>query len=207
MNKVAISIICLAIILFALFYFNPGFKDGSKNKPAAAPIATPPSSDAENFATWQEFIPQSKLFKVLLPHPPQYAKDLISVPNSDIKRRYDMYASEKIDGTLFLISVITYPEDVDTSFPNDILKQTVDELMKNNPDNRLTKLKDNFFKDHQGTDFSIENREFHVEGKAMMLGKRLYLLSYVTRLNDFDPIEFQHFVDSFELLNRNSEKN
>jgi hypothetical protein len=207
MNKIWMTIAFLAILLFGMFYLVPRLTNAYKTLPGIdSAVTNSDKNDSENFSDWKEFTPKSGLFKVMLPHPPQTAKDLVAIPGSDKKRRYDMYASEKIDGTLFLISAITYPHDVDTSLTDDILQQTLDELMKSNPDNRISKLKNNNFKTYRTLDFSLNNREFHVEGKILMVGKTVFVLSYITRNKSFNPNEYQKFIDSFELLNKESDK-
>lgn len=195
MYKIGIFVICLLLFLLGLFYFAPGLKDA---------MFSTRSSDS-HFTTWKEFIPQSGLFKVLLPNPPQYAKDFVNLPDSDKKRRYDMYASEKIDGTLFLVNVITYPPEVDASLTEDVLRQTVEELMRDKPDNQLAKIENSLYKSRPTLDFNFNNRDFHVEGKVLMEGSRVYVLSYVTRLHEFDPAEYSHFIDSFELMGTKKE--
>lgn len=186
MKKVAIIVVCLVLLGFALDYaYN--YWESKKG-------------EAAHFATWTQFIPRSGLFKVLLPRTPQYGKDYISIPNSDKKRRYDMYASEKVDGTIFLISVITYPPEVDISSSNEILHQNLDELMHNKPGNHLTKLSNTIFQQHPTIEFSFENRDLHVEGKAIQDGHIVYMLTYITLKENFDSDEYQHFIDSFYLL-------
>ena len=196
MNKAGIIVASMAILAAGLLYV----RQGAKNDPAEQVHAS--GKGSETFNTWQPFRPNSGLFKVLLPHPPQYAKDLVAIPGSDQKRRYDMYASEKIDGSLFLISVITYPTEAESSESADLLKQTVDELMRSKPDNQLTSIKELVFKGHPALDFIITNREFKVQGIVFMLGKSIYVLSYVAQQDDYSAKEFQHFVDSFELLDK-----
>lgn len=198
MNRIGIIVVCLALLGAALLYIRQGTKDSQK-----APLASS-VSQVDAFKTWQEFKPQSGLFKVSLPHRPQYAKDLVPIPGTSQNRRYDMYASEDIDGTLYLISVITYPAESETPEEGeDILKQIVDELMKTKPGNQLSMLKDNPFKNQHALDFSFVNRDFYVEGKIFMIGKTVYVLNYVTRKENLHQEDFQHFLDSFELTGGN----
>lgn len=198
MGKFATLLVSLILLFLCMFYFFPSLKNTYKSLPGDFKSSTLP--DSKVFSSWKEFVPQSRLFLVKLPSDPQYAKDLVAIPNSDQKRRFDMYASEKIDGTLFLVSIITYPDEADTSFTSDILRQTVEELMRNKPDNKLTKIQDNVFQLHPTLDFSFDSQQFHVEGKVIMVNKRVFVLSYVTRKNEFDPAEYQYFIDSFKLL-------
>lgn len=197
MARISVIIILVILFVLAFFYFVPELKNESFKGISQTSTQT---ANSENFSTWEEFLPRSGLFKVLLPQKPQYAKDLVAIPGSDKKRRYDMYASEKIDGTLFLITVITYPTEAEASSSDDLLRETVDELMRSKSDNRLTKLENGFFQKQNSLNFSIENQKFHVEGKVFIAGKRVFSLSYITLKDNFDSAEYQHFIDSFKLL-------
>jgi hypothetical protein len=201
MSKIWLIVILLLLLLFGLFYFSFNLKNAYETL-SGKRVSSTKSYEDDNFSTWSEFVPQSGLFKVTLPHSPQYAKDLVAIPNSDKKRRYDMYASEKIDGTLFLISMITYPLDVKTSPSDEILKETVEELKRSKPDNRISKSNNSTFETYPAVDFGITSPEFDVEGKAFIVDQIEYVLTYVTRKNDFDPVEYQYFIDSFKLLNK-----
>jgi len=188
MSKFAFVFVCLAILGIGIYYVYMHEKMAEGEK--------------EDFLTWKEFVPRSGLFKTLLPSPPQYGKDYIAIPNSDKKRRYDMYAAEKIDGTLFLISVITYPPEVDISSSDDIIRQNIEDLMHNKVDNRLTKLVNLSLHEHKTFDFSIENRDFDIQGRSIQDDHVVYMLVYITQKESFDPKEYQYFIDSFQLLNR-----
>lgn len=182
-----LTILGLALSLYYFYHSNPEESE---------------SREKRNLATWKVFTPRSQLFKVSFPHKPQYAKDFIAIPNSDEKRRYDMYASEKVDGSLFLINVITYPSEVNTDPAEEILRQNIDELMHNKPDNRLTHMEKSSFDNLHAFDFTIENSDFFVEGKAILDGHIVYMLTYTTRDDNFDPEEYQHFINSFHLLRK-----
>lgn len=188
MHRLGIAIICLVLLMAGLFYFF---------------TKQPDPAQQEDFYSWQEFTPRSGLFKITLPHFPQYAKDFVLVGNSDQKLRYDMYASEKIDGTLFLINIITYPESSDMSFTDDILHHTLDELMRSKSENHLVHFEKGVFQQYPALNFSIENRSFHIEGKILIVDKRVYVLTYTTYKDNFDPKEYQYFINSFRLMDKN----
>lgn len=192
MKKIGLIVVALAILGIGLYYFYHS-KQNSKG-------------EALNFASWNKFVPRSRLFSILLPNTPQYAKDFIAVPGSDQKRRYDMYVSEKVDGTLFLISVITYPPEVDISDPDDILRQNVDELMRRKPGNQLLKMLKGSLEEYKTFDFGFENQEFHVEGKAILDDHTVYMLTYIARRENFDLLEYDHFISSFKILSHANQK-
>lgn len=185
MKKLAAILGCLAVFAIGLYYYALDREEEM--------------GEALNFSTWTEFTPKSGLFKVFLPSPPQYGKDFVAQPGTDKKKRYDMYASEKVDGTLFLITVITYPSEIDTKSSADIMRQNIDELMHHKADNNLTKILEGVFQSHQSYEFTIENREFHVEGKSIQSGPRVFMLTYITKNDNFDQEEYKHFVDSFHI--------
>ena len=199
MYKIGVVLISLAILLGGLYFFF-GFRNDSHHHSTLLDLSK--KIEEAHFSTWKEFIPQSKLFKVSLPTSPRYAKDFMDIPDSDKKRRYDMYASEKIDGTIFLISVMTYPHEIDVDSHDTMLKQTVDELMRSHSANRLMKLQNQIFKNYRTLDFSMDNHEFHIEGKVIINDKTIYVLNYIANIENFDADEYHHFVNSFELLEK-----
>lgn len=206
MSRFGVILVCLAVVAAGIFYLT---QQTNRSGVAGSQSSSDQNAEAETFPKWKEFEPKSGLFKVLLPHPPHYAKDLVPIPDSDKKRRYDMYASEKIDGTLFMITVITYPAEVDMTDSHEILQQIVNELKHSKSDNQITNLKDGFFQTHPAVDFTINNKEIQVEGKAFIVGNTVFVLSYVVKEDHFDPVEYQEYIDSFQLTPKNvtSKKN
>ncbi len=164
------------------------------------------NEQSQNFKNWRKFIPRSHLFKILLPHSPQYAKDFLSIPNSDKKRRYDMYASEKIDGTLFLVSVINYPSEIDLNFTADVLRDNIQEFMHNRPGNQLVKLVKGIEEGAKSYDFRFEKQDFRVEGKAILDDHTVYMLTYIAHIDNFDSNEYDYFIHSFQILGKAHQK-
>ncbi|MFI0434611.1 MAG: hypothetical protein ACH350_02635 [Parachlamydiaceae bacterium] len=156
--------------------------------------------EEDDFAAWKSFIPHSGLFQVSLPNLPHYGKDFLPIAGTEMKKRYDIYASEQVDGTLFLVSVVTYPPEYDVSLSEEILRKNIDELIHNKPDNRLVKIDRKIEGEHDSFLFVFENQEFEVEGKAIQDGHVVYLLTYTAKKDELDAPEFDHFIDSFKIL-------
>lgn len=155
------------------------------------------------YTSWIDFIPKSGLFKVKLPSPPQYAKDFILQPGSSEKLRDDMYASEKIDGTLFLINVLTYPSMLDAKSMDDLLHHSLEELRHNKPDNHLLKFeKTKFKKSYPSLDFSLENKHLQTEGKIIINENRIFTITYTAQSKDLDSEEFHYFINSFDFTSK-----
>lgn len=172
-----------------------------KNAYKVLPIKESPQMEIDPFGGWREFNAQSGHFRVLFPMPPQYAKEANLIPGTDKKRLYEMYVSEKMDGAILMINLITYPPEVDTSDVSRMLRDTVDEMVATNPQNELQNITDKSFQGHQAVNFNIVNHDFHVEGLAFLVDKKLYLLTYVAKKADFSEADYEHFIQSFQMTN------
>jgi hypothetical protein len=201
MYKTAVITIFLAFVI-AVLYFATDMKNAYKILPGSTSgqLEVPPYVD------WREFIPQSGKFKVDLPAVPQYAKEAVAIPNTDKKRRYEMYASEKLNGSIFMISLITYPSEFDTSNAKEMLHSVIDELVTSNPNGRLTEIRDTTFQTLPSIDFQLLNNDFHIQGKDFMINNTIYLLTYVSKKDEIDQKDYRHFIESFDLLPRAMQK-
>ncbi len=197
MSKIVLGIVAVFILLIGGVYFLANKVKDNYKIPNVSESSI--QSSPNTFEDWREFTPPSGRFEVQIPATPQYAKDAVAIPNTNTKRRYEMFASEKIDGTLFMISMITYPKEVDTSNTQEMLRGIVDELMHSNPLNRLINLENSSYQTHPAIDFDMISPQFKVQGKALIDDKTIYVLSYAARKDDFDTSEYQHFIDSFVL--------
>lgn len=171
-----------------------------KNAYKVLPIKASGSMEVSPFAEWREFTSQTSHFKVSLPMPPQYAEENVSLPDTNLKRHYEMYVSEKLNGSIFMVSLITYPEGYHLSDENQTLHDLVTEMMQRKADNRLQESEDTFYRGHTALDFFITNDAFDLKGKTFIIDKTIYLLSYIARRNDFTLAEYDHFIDSFQLM-------
>ena len=171
-----------------------------KNAYKVLPINASKPIDVSAFANWREFQPPSQRFKALLPAPPQYVKESVVIPDTEKKRLYEMYVSEKLNGTVFMISLITYPKDFLTSRPFEMLNDIVDEMIQNKPANKLKKREDVFFQNHEAVEFTIKNDKFDIQGTALMVDRTIYLLSYIASHSEFSSEDYQYFIDSFKVL-------
>lgn len=192
MNKALI--VAVVIILAILLFWEISTKKTSSQTPTAS--SSQPATSSSN---WLEFHSPSGDFKALLPSTPQHLKNALAIPYTDKKRRYEIYATER-QGQLFMINVITYPPDFNTSNANDILQGILDELLLSHPDNHLVDQKEAVYQNSPSIDFAISNTQFKVEGKAFMIGKSAYVLTYTAPKNDFNAQDYENFVSSFTLL-------
>lgn len=173
---------------------------GIKNSFKILPIKTSQTLEASPYALWKEFTAQTGRFKVLLPMPPQYAKDAVLIPETDKYRSYEMYISEKLDGPIFMVSLITYPGDTYTKNTEVILRDVIDELNRSKTTNRLKDLKNSKFQQYDALDFKMDNDKYNIIGKAFVIGRTVYLLAYIAQPSLFTIADYDYFIDSFKLL-------
>ena len=176
---------------FTLFYFSRDFSSSGTQHKELKEYA-----DAE-FETWHEYTAPEGKFKVLLPVLPQHGQDIVDMPNAPGKREYDLYVSEKDDGTIFMISLITImnKENLDEN----TLTAVMNDILKASPNNKLKTMTKGKYKEFPAMDFSIENGHVNIDGKAFLVDNKLYLLTTVSQLTNYKKQEFEFFLNSFQL--------
>ena len=89
-----------------------------------------------SFQNWREFTAPSGKFTVLLPVLPQHATENVNDPETQQKRKYDMYVSEKHNGTIFMINLITL-SGTSSIDREKILNHTMNDLISAQPGSQL----------------------------------------------------------------------
>ncbi len=161
------------------------------------PLAASKEGATSQFSSWRDYTSPSGGFSVMVPAFPQNATQTTRDPKTKQVRKYDMYVSEKSDGTLFMISLIKFPESKEA--PEILQKSVVNDLLAANPTNQLKTMKVGELKGNKTLDFSIENGEMTIEGRTFTIGDTLYMISAIFRNSSYNPEEFNYFVSSFDL--------
>lgn len=160
--------------------------------------ASTETSSSDPYIDWRAFTSENGSFEVLLPTVPQRAEDTIQDPNSGEQRKYEMYVAKKGNGSIFMISLITYPGKSELPVEK-ILESVKDEMVHAHPGNRLISSELTKLNGHDAIDFSIENPEAHIDGSAFLIDRTLYLLTHVANKDSYDRAEFKHFAQSFKV--------
>lgn len=161
-------------------------------------------SDQANYETWREFAHPSGKFKVLFPVLPQHVNDKIIDPATKEPHNYSIYVASKGDGTTFMISAISFPNQADKKTSENLLKNIVNEMLARNKNNQLKMLQPGTFRNFNTMDFSIENNDITLGGKAFVHNETLYVLAMLAKQGAFNKKEFDFFINSFD-LDTNSE--
>jgi len=147
---------------------------------------------------WHEFSSPHEDFKVLIPSLPQHASEIIKDPKTQKNQKYDVFVSEADDGTVFMITLITPLEGTDEK-SEDLLNRVIQDLSKASEKSKILKKKTGVYKGYPSIDFSIENPQVTVNGKAFVKDKTLYMLSSVTKAERYAKEEVDFFINSFQL--------
>lgn len=151
---------------------------------------------------WHEFTSPSHHFKVLMPTLPQHAKEKINDPTTKEARAYDMYVSLKDNGSVFMISLISLLDNPAKTLDPSMLSNVVDNMVSGSPNSKVKKMEMGKYKEYPSIDFSFENPDANVDGKAFIVGNTLILLTGVAKPSDYNQKEFDFFVNSFQLTPR-----
>ncbi|KAF3362382.1 Uncharacterized protein PHSC3_001049 [Chlamydiales bacterium STE3] len=193
MSRFTFALTIALIVLFGFLAVN-----SMKNSYKILPINAAKAVDQVPFSDWHRFVSTEDQFAVKLPVIPQHATQSIRDPLTNKPRIYDMYVAQKEDGTIFMISLIKFPEVIQAS--NDVLQKTIiNDMIASNPKNQLKDIKVSNYHNHKASDFKIENEEHIVIGKTFVNGKTLILLSTIFNHNAMNEQEYEFFVNSFEL--------
>ncbi len=156
---------------------------------------------------WKEFRSDLGNFNVLLPVLPQHASQMVSLPNSPNKLKYDLFLAQEKDGTNFMINVISYPDDMDLSNPQSLLENVMNEMVAGDSNNQLKYSEKGKFQHSPSLEFAIENPQFLIQSRAFLVEKMLYVLTVVDRIENYNQNEYRAFINSFHFIPHLSEMN
>ncbi len=100
-------IVGVVVVIFIAYFLIDHAKDAYKLLPMNT--ETEPKPDA--YAMWYPYTNLQGGFLVEFPVPPQNATQNVAIPNANQQRKYDMFVSEQLDGTIYLVNVVTYPTE------------------------------------------------------------------------------------------------
>ena len=205
--KVVGVMLATFIAAYGIAYLKQPKSGALETKPAAAAFTLEEiteqlaEKDAHLMEGWREFQSDSGQFSVEFPSYPQHVSEKYALADSGLILEYDVYVVEEEDGTIYMMSLIKYPEQVDTSDEQAILIGLKDEMLEANPTNELISLDGVEVAGCEAIEFAIENDEAFINSQALMAGKTLYLLSVIDRADQFVEKDYSHYTNSFELLN------
>ena len=180
-----------AILVIGLLYFVFGHLNNTSTQNTGST-----QQNTNNY--WIAYNSPSTDFNVSLPSEPEHKNYNFPVPESNMTYTQDMYTS-KISGYAFLISKISYSSPIDVSNPDNLLKGSLNNMLKTDSGNSLISSDFGNFKGNRSLDFSMETKSFgtFIKGKIILSGQIIYLLSVESETAT--PENYDKFINSFEL--------
>lgn len=198
MSKVTAIIIALLIVMASIVGFKM-MKDSERN--LLANKKQPTDLTSFDFQNWHEFAEPNGKFKVLVPALPQHATENINDSKTQEKKRYDTFISTKDDGTIFMISMITFDStDIGSQAEGtQILKEIMNDMVASSPNNKLISSQTEDYKGHPSLNFTLENGDMQIDAKTFVFADTLYVLTRIEKPKSESRDEFLFFINSFEL--------
>lgn len=153
---------------------------------------------------WRHFEPNSGKFSVDLPVMPHQASETINDATTQQLRRYEMYVSEGQNETVYLINLITYPNEEDLDNHPKLFQSFIDDMLKANSNNELISSSPTQHQGLDGMDFKIKTQNATMNSKMFIEGRTLYVLSKVSK-TETDDGDFEKFVSSFKISNKSED--
>ena len=204
MGRILLIIIVILVGGASIFVITNA-KNMYKVIPVDLPAKQLNAMDDSKYDNWKEIQSKNGEFTVQFPVLPQHTYENRKDPQTQEVRRYDIYVSEKGNGTIFMITMITFPAGKITESGGKLLNNAMNDMLQTNSKNKLKTMKIGSFQKAEALDFSIENDQIVIDGKAFMLGNTLYVLSAIGKNETYNTKEFDHFANSFKLKSQNAE--
>lgn len=205
MSRTAWLVTILSIAVIGIIATTRYSHDVTKENESVQSASVPEPKNDLLFHKWHEFVAPGR-FKVLLPSLPQHATERQEDPKTKSTKLYDMYVSQQGNGTLYMINQISMMDKHDRKLDETTLTNVINDVVAANPDSKINLMQMGKYHEHPAIDFAIENTKVSIEGKAFLVGDVLYLLTTVSKPDDFKKEEFVFFVNSFDLISDSSEK-
>ncbi len=181
--------IILGILFFSVFFGLVFLKLGTHLNPVPA---------AEY--NWLEYTSPTKSFKVKFPTLPQTTSKVFTDPNTNQKRLYEMHVSQMGDGTVFMVSTITFPEKKANADDDELLAAVASDMITSNPKNVMIKTEKGTFQGHHALTFSLNGDNVKIYVKTFVVGNIIYILTEISPEVLAEHSEYDFFTNSFELI-------
>lgn len=192
---ISLAILIIAVILGTiLMYVFKSHQEPSLNSTSNVEPILPATIEK-----WHEFTAPEGQFKVLMPSLPHHAKESNQEFKSNEMRLHELYVANKDDGTLFTVYLITFPERKKAELNSGFLLKFIKEMLSSNQDNKIQNIEPVTFNKSNAVDFSVENNQAMVDGKAFIKDNTVYVLSTTAKIDNRNKKEFEFFINSFEL--------
>lgn len=155
---------------------------------------------SDYFNSWIKYTSSSGKFQVKFPTFPLVTSKSVFDANANENIKYDTYVAQDKDGSIFMISEITYSKRIPDDQFEDISKQLISDMIVRNKNNKIEYLDVDRTKSDIAVYFSLTHQDLEdlsISGKVLGDNDTIYILSMADKDQDFDRWALDYFVDSF----------
>lgn len=196
--SILIAIVVVTVSILLMYNLKNSYKLLPIND-SQTEAETPLVDDTTKLRNWREFSSSTGHFKVLFPTIPQHATDVISDPKTKEPRKYDTFVAAENGGPAYMVSAITFPRNLEDDMLEETLHSVVEDMLARNKANKLNSKDFGKIGKYKALDFVITNGEMSIAGKVFAEGDTLYILSLVTKSENFNKKDLDFFVNSFTM--------
>jgi hypothetical protein len=182
----------LLLVLLAMYF--------AKDSYELIPINTTLNEESLPLSeSWFNYDAPGGQFSVSLPLLPQTATQNLTDPKTDEVKHYEMYVAQTEGETIYMISLISLPNEPEDGAKLLILNQMMNDMVAANSGNKLATSKTTTYEGLPSLDFTIESDQHTIQAREFIKGKTIYLLSTILKKNKKEQSHFKHFINSFKL--------
>jgi len=161
-------------------------------------IITPYKLDAIENSNWREFKCESGKCSIAFPTIPKHMQEQFELPKSKAKVTYDAYVSSNNPQTVFMMLIANYPVAISPEYQRISLEGFINGLVQQGGQiifaNALN------IPNATGVEFFIQNGNVYFKGKAIMKGKKLYLIAMESLDTQYKDSLYHQFIESFRFM-------
>ncbi len=168
----------------------------------AAPIklADNVKPKVDTLGSWKRFHSVHGKCMISLPESPEHVKQMMPFPEQGYSLRYDVYLSAHEEKAVYMMLIAQYPPFINESHAEMSLESFLNGLVTQNHDNQLIFADLVNVQGHKALDFFVKSKGIYFKGRAIMAENSLYLLAMECDANNYLEGNYNHFIESFELV-------
>jgi len=158
------------------------------------------SAHASEAKVWKQIYARTGDCRIAFPSVPKMIQQALTLSDEGDKLTYDVYLAPLNEKALCLLLVAVYPFPLKDGHELTRIEGLLNGIVSHHPDNKLV-----FGRviDQQGepaVDFLVQSPSSYFRARALMKGRKLYLIAIDGRQGEIEEEAFTKFVQSFALV-------
>lgn len=167
---------------------------------ASIQLANTQAPRIDTVSDWTKFHSVHGKCMVSLPESPEHVKQMMPFPEQGYNLRYDVYVSAHEKKAIYMMLIAEYPPFINETHAEMSLESFLNGLVTQNHDNELIFADLVNVQGHKALDFFVKSKGVYFKGRAIMAENNLYLLAMECDQKNYLELNYNHFIESFELV-------